>query len=81
MLSTHFCVGARLGGCIYTKHATRAQNTVELSEIVAEIRKDRGANAPIVFGGDVPVNRFYTLIDRYALIVSDHCPKISDLSY
>lgn len=31
--------------------------------------------------GEVTVERFHTLLDRYALILSDHCPEILDLSY
>lgn len=35
----------------------------------------------VFVSGTVTVERFHTLLDRYALIVSDHCPEIVDLSF
>lgn len=35
----------------------------------------------IFVSGQVTVARFHTLLDRYALILSDHCPEIVDLTY
>lgn len=35
----------------------------------------------VFVSGQVTVKRFHTLLDRYALIVSDHCPEIVDIAF